>query len=368
MDRERYVFAISHRHGGGAERAITRFANALADKGCDVHFVQLFLHEDDYTLNDNVVFHHVAQPSVRNKLLRKFSHFMKVGKLLRELKPTFVIPMLETMEYVCFFATRFLRTNLIYAIRNNPKDMPKNPLERCFRNVLCFFSTGVFVQNQKQKEYFPRFMHRRIIVIPNIIGESFLNGNVHEISEICNIVTAGRLNTQKDHKTLIEAFSIVKNRLPERKIQLHIYGVGPEEARLKEYISSLQMEDSVLLRGRSNSLEEVYAQSDLFVLSSIFEGMPNALMEAMAMGLPCISTDCETGPADLIDDKENGMIVPVRDPEAMANAMQFMIEHPNQAKQMGKNAKKTMTERYSATTIAEQFVAECKRIQKYGKR
>lgn len=362
---ERFLFAISHRNGGGAERAITHFANSLARNGFEVHFIQLFLHENDYALSSEVKFHYIEQPQVRNKLVRRIKHIVRVFKEIRAIQPTYMIPMLETMEYVGFAVTRFSKINFIYTIRNNPADMPKKRLERWFRNCLAFFSTAVFVQNEKQKAYFPTIMHQRVFAVPNMVGESFLKVQTHEIREIKRIVTAGRLNVQKNHQFLIKAFSKVVRNHRDEDIELFIYGAGPEENKLKSLVQDLNLQDKVKFPGRCEELETVYANSDLFVLSSSFEGMPNALMEAMAVGLPCISTDCETGPADLITPNENGILVKCNDINAMVDAIEYAIAHPEEVCEMGKKAKETIREGYSASAIAKKLVNECREHKKH---
>ena len=119
------------------------------------------------------------------------------------------------------------------------------------------------------------------------------------------------------------------------------------------------MEDRIFVLGRTKDLPEKYAASDAFVLNSDFEGQPNALMEAMFAGLPCISTDCPDGPSDLIEDGVSGLLVPVGDREAMRDALVFMMKHPVQANDMGKKAKAFMTENFNAKAIAQRFVDEC---------
>ena len=115
---------------------------------------------------------------------------------------------------------------------------------------------------------------------------------------------------------MIDAVKLVAMEYAD--VSLEIYGAGEQEAELVSYIKTQDLENNVRLMGRSNELYRIYKNADLYLMSSDFEGMPNALAEAMAVGLPCISTDCKTGPRDLVDDGENGYLIPCGDAKAMA--------------------------------------------------
>ena len=111
---------------------------------------------------------------------------------------------------------------------------------------------------------------------------------------------------------------------------------------LNQYIETLNMQSKVFLKGRTNNILEKLLEADIYILSSDYEGMPNSLMEAMATGLPCISTDCPTGPSDIIINEENGILVPVDDVLKMEQAVLMMCDNYDLAKKMGIQAKKDM--------------------------
>ena len=152
---------------------------------------------------------------------------------------------------------------------------------------------------------------------------------------------------------MLDAFKMVLNKYPDSC--LDIYGDDQLKERIESYIEDLKISSSVKCRGRANGVAEILRSKDVFILSSDYEGMPNALMEALTVGLPCISTDCPTGPGDLIEDGVTGLLVPIKDSEKLADAMQYMIENPQEAIQMGKKARKFMLERYSSRQITKQF-------------
>ena len=127
---------------------------------------------------------------------------------------------------------------------------------------------------------------------------------------------------------LIRAFTDAVRSTEYESVTLEIYGDGELEMKLKKLVRKLGMEGRISIPGRTKAPPEKYAASDAFVLSSDFEGQPNALMEAMFAGLPCISTDCPDGPSDLIEDGVSGLLVPVGDQDAMRDALVFMMTHP----------------------------------------
>ena len=157
----------------------------------------------------------------------------------------------------------------------------------------------------------------------------------------------------------IKAFAGAVINTGNTEATLRIYGAGELESKLNKLIKRLGMTERIEIPGRTQDLPAAYAESDCFVLSSRFEGQPNALMEAMFAGLPCISTDCPCGPSDFVEDKKNGLLVPSDDLDAMREAIEYMMTHPEEASGMGREAKEYMTENYNAEAIARRFVEEC---------
>ena len=142
---------------------------------------------------------------------------------------------------------------------------------------------------------------------------------------------------------MIDAVKLVTRDYAD--VSLRIYGAGEQEAELTSYIEAQGLEANVRLMGRSNELFRIYPNADLYLMSSDFEGMPNALAEAMAVGLPCISTDCKTGPRDLIDNGENGYLVPCGDAQGLARKiMQLFAMSEEEQRTMGQNARKKVRE------------------------
>lgn len=167
------------------------------------------------------------------------------------------------------------------------------------------------------------------------------------------IVTAGRLAPQKDHASLIKAFKLVNDIRPARLI---IFGDGPEREALTNLAETLGIADSVDLPGFDNELAASLAQADLFALSSKWEGLPGVLIQALALGIPVVSTDCPTGPAEILEEGRWGRLVPVGDHVALAEAMLDALANPKE------QAPEVSTERFQAQSAIETLIADLRKM------
>lgn len=151
------------------------------------------------------------------------------------------------------------------------------------------------------------------------------------------IISCGRLNAQKNYKDLIEAFQFVSARHPDW--QLHIYGEGEERSLLEALVKSLKLEEKVFLKGYTSDIHSALLQSSIAAYTSLYEGFPLSIIEAMECGLPVISYTCPCGPRDIITDQENGFLVDMGDKSKMAEIISKLIDNPQLMDQIGKKAK-----------------------------
>ncbi len=180
-----------------------------------------------------------------------------------------------------------------------------------------------------------------------------LEGDYEPLENVKNIATFGRLSKQKNHQLIIKAFSQISNKYPD--VCMKIYGEGEEEKNIRELIVQFGLVNRVRLMGNTKNVKEKMLETDIFVLSSNYEGLPNALIEAMAVGIPCISTECPTGPRDLIKNEVNGLLVPCNDTSAMASAMERLLLSYELRKKLGIAANKKIKEEYTIERIIKQL-------------
>lgn len=347
---------------GGAQKVVSLLSSELAEQG---HQVMLILYNDrskeEYRLSDKVQVH-VLPKNKKNK--NKLEYYIEKLKVLRNLvlkfAPDAIIPFLSEPTLYLFLATRFTKYNrkIVTTVRNNPKIFPKKKRIRIRNNLLIAFNRACMVQNEKQKNYFPKFIQQKTFILPNPVSDELLHCQ-NKKGEITRFVTLGRLNEQKNQHMLIQSFA--KAAEGKRTIQLDIFGDGELKEELHNLIQKFNMEHQIHLCGITNDVKKALEEHDAFIMTSNFEGMPNALIEAMAAGLPCISTNCPTGPSDLIINKKNGILIDMNDITACTEAINYYIEHKEEAHAFGELAKQTIINSYTCKKIVEQLVDACRK-------
>lgn len=348
----RILFTIRSLTGGGAERVVSVLSGLLADYGEDVHIITYKRTDRDYTISEKVRIHEMPQrkDSTTTKGLRIFD----MRKIVKDIQPDVIIPFVGTVLYVSWFATLGLNIPFVLTIRNNPWTMPEKKASRRFRDYLANRACAIMVQNEEQTEYFSEALREKCLVVPNPISRKFVDNYKESYNhKITKMIAVGRLHEQKNYPILLEAVSGIIPRRPE--ITLDIFGEGHQEAYLKDMIANLGLEKNVFLRGRSQSIEEQLKNADLFLMTSDYEGMPNALMEAMAFGVPCISSDCKTGPRSLISPYENGLLFQVGNCTDLKEKIEWALTNPDKMAACGEAARCRLLEDYSPEKALEKM-------------
>ena len=202
------------------------------------------------------------------------------------------------------------------------------------------------------KHFFPAKIQKKSIVIPNPVGTDIPKPYEGERKKW--VVSVARLNPQKNHKLLIDAFADFEMEYPD--YELHIFGIGELEGKLRQQVKSLGIEHKVCFHGFSDTVREEIRDSAMFVLSSDYEGISNSMIEALAMGVPVISTDCPVGgSAAYIQNGVSGILTPVGDKAALTDAMKRVAANSEWAASLGRNAVK-IKEVYGLSQIADRFL------------
>ena len=200
-------------------------------------------------------------------------------------------------------------------------------------------ASGVIVQSNGARDRFPSYIQKKCTILPNSMNPSFIRERYQGEKEK-RVVMVARFHENKNHAMVMEAFKLATEK-DHRDYSLVFYGDGPERKKLQHLAASLGIDDRVIFRGNVTHVAEHIEKAMIFVLASDHEGMPNSLIEAMAVGLACISTDCPCGgPRDLIEDGVNGILVPVRDRDAIARQIRRLIEDDELRERLGRNAVK----------------------------
>lgn len=286
---------------GGMERAMTSFANYLAENGYVVTIVCLFRTDSFFPLNENIK---VYWPKLNRKSFSRLVYaalvFPHIRGKINLVKPDIIVSYGEWFNPYVLLVTRGLNIPVYVFDRMGP-DLNLGLLLGQAKKYLYGFSAGVVVQTKLAAEKVSqRTKATRIEVIPNALNPV----NVIKRSRNKQIVSVGRLEKEKGNIILLTSFALIKSS----DWTLHYVGDGPEKENLLQEANHLGIQDRVIFHGFKNDFTKVLAESEIFVLSSYYEGFPNALIEAMSVPLCCISSDCVAGPRDIISHGINGFL------------------------------------------------------------
>lgn len=345
--RKRICFFNGTLNEGGAERVISILSKGLASMNYDVEILLYYEFDPFYEIaeNINIVF---VEKSTRSK--NYITNLVWMRNYFKE-NADIVISFLAPFNILALIAHLGLKNKIIVADRNDPRCIPNKYIIRKLRNFLYQFSDGVVLQTQKNKSYFSKSIQDRSIVIYNPIDLKEKRGQALRTETNKRIVSVGRLMPQKNHELLMDAFAEVVKVYPE--YELTIYGEGPERYELEKKIVSLKLSDKVFLPGSMKDIFDEISDAELFVLSSDYEGMPNALIEAMCLGLPCISTKV-SGAIDLISDDLNGELVDIGDNQGLATCIIDLLGNVRKKEQYSNNAEK-LNDKLTNSIIIEEW-------------
>lgn len=317
-------------------------ANHLAQEGHEVT-MYTFSQNRDVIIPNNVNYIH---DDLDNTCL--YGKIRTIRKRIKESDADVSISFLLDSNVYNIIACKGLRTKSVVCERSDPFKPHYYKLK--FWYPIFRFADGAVYQLPKVAQFYKNIKNNTA-VIPNPVT---LKGDVVVLpfaKRKKQIVALGRLDIfQKRQDVLLKAFSLFQAN--HQDYMLIIYGSGSDEERIKQLIVDLGLQQSVILAGKTLSPQESISKSQIFVMSSDFEGIPNSLIEAMVIGLPCISTDCRPGGAALlIENKKNGLLCPKGNAEELAKCMTWMVEHPLESDIMGQEAKK-IADRFSEEKIS----------------
>ncbi len=320
---------------GGIERTIAGLANLLSEEHEVI--VSQFLRDDSfYELGERVRFEPFGFTASGNVVMRTLRLYRRIRALLKKERPDIVFCMSLTHLVLFCRAARGLDTVVVGAESANPlNDMSRRAVEQRARSV---YADGFIFQTERARTAYPEKTVRVSTVIANAIwNEDVLNSPETLPEKKKRVVSVGRLEYVKGYDFLIEAFSRVAADFPEW--ELVIYGEGTEREKLEKQIKALNMEDRIRLPGRDLHAFRHVRASEIFVLSSRSEGMPNTLLEAMACGVCAIAVDCPNGPREIVTDGVDGLLIESESVSALEEALCKAMGDASLRAQLSKRAK-----------------------------
>lgn len=332
--------------GGGTERVIAVLANYFVKQNKEVTILMTASGRVEYDLDSEIEVIQLGEKT-GGRLVGRLRRISRLRTYFRKNKDTIYLSFGTETNMFAILSSFLMKSKLIISERNDPN--------KCTfakkRDLLYPFAKGFVFQTQDAMDYFPEFIRKKGVVIPNPVS-----GKVPERYEgerRKEIVAVGRLEEQKNHKLLLEAYKDFSKVIPN--FTLKIYGKGDLKQELENYAAGLEIGESVIFADFAKDVLEQIRDSYMYILSSDYEGISNSLLEAMAMGLPVISTDCPIGGSKmLIKDHENGILVPVGDRKALSDAMIELAKDKDFTEKISMKAL-SVKKNYSTEKIAEMW-------------
>ena len=332
-----YIDTMAH---GGAQRVMGNLATFFVNEEVEVVLVndfELDEHEAQYFVDGRIKRTYLQDKNMGNPVKKNVLRVIRLREIIKKEEPDLVLSFLGRPNKRMLVATIGLKAKKVVSVRNDPnREYGNGFCNKWIARNLFKLADGCVFQTATAQEYFPQTVVDKSSVIFNPVDDQFYSEEAR--SDGKNIISIGRLEAQKNNELLIKAFKRIEGVFPDEK--LVFYGTGSKLNELQKLVAELDIMDKVIFAGDTNSVSDKLRSCKLFVLSSDFEGMPNALMEAMASAVPCISTDCPCGgPKELIVSGLSGILVPINNVEKMSEAIAELLEDKEKRVSMGKNAR-----------------------------
>lgn len=339
--------------GGGSERVMSMLANELACRGYEIDMlISNGNAPETYKLSESINKIKFKEDGLKGFRFT-FNWLKLIRKYQKQIKYQAVISFLMGNNVLTLMAGLGLNQKIIVSERNNPSIIDnKKRVLKIGEQFIYPYAKYVVFQTEDVKAIYKNSIRKKGVVIPNPVNPDLGNQYPNELRKKV-IVSAGRLTKQKNYPMLLKAFKMFNERCPG--YQLVIYGQGVLLDDLKLLCRKLKIENSVHFAGFVDNVDDYIRKAAMFVMSSDFEGISNTMIEALAMGVPTICTDCPVGGARMmIQSGKNGILVPVGDEKALSEAMIKLAENPEYAAALGQRALK-VREDYSIRKIADMW-------------
>ncbi len=337
--RDRHVaFYIGSLKKGGAERVFVNLADYFASRGYRVTMVTQYQKEKEYELPKGAdrVISDITKEEEGGRIQNVWRRYRKLRRIFKELQADVVLSTIGKNNFMALLSNAFLPTKVVVSVVAEPTEEYPGRLMRFLAKTLFHFADGIVLQTTDAMKFFPKGVRKKSVILKNSLNPVFVRPR-YEGTRRRDIVAVGRTDENKNHRMAIRAFLQIAADFPDSRLIL--YGEGPLRETLQKEVREKGMEERILLPGAVTDVADRIEKAYAFLLTSFTEGMPNTLIEAMSLGLPCISTDCPCGgPRDLIEDGRNGLLVSVDDDKAMAKRLKELLSDPDKADKIGREA------------------------------
>jgi GalNAc-alpha-(1->4)-GalNAc-alpha-(1->3)-diNAcBac-PP-undecaprenol alpha-1,4-N-acetyl-D-galactosaminyltransferase len=355
LKKKKIGFVIGELSSGGAERVISTLSNDLIER-FDITIITFVKSSSFYPLDTRIKVvacnDKIIKPiSIFDSLKLNYILLKRISQIVKKEEINILIGFITSANILTTIAAKLNGIPCIISERNNPlvEDVPK--LWEILRKFVYPMANSLVLQtNGIKKLYEKKIKPQRITILPNPISSELSKLRSNTIKREKIILTVGRLDKNKCHDKLISAF----NTLSLKGWKVKIIGDGVKKQELNKLIESYNLSDKIEIIPKVKDIHNFYNRASIFVFTSKTEGFPNALLEAMHYGLPCISTNCNFGPSDLINDGVNGFLIPINDQAVLINKLSQLINNVELQKQFSIKGK-AKTENYVSKKVTTQW-------------
>lgn len=342
---KKIAFYIDSMEMGGANRVIANLTEYFSNKKYEVILINDIEPRSEiktYKVSNKVKrFFLDKNKKYSNNIIKQFERMLSLRKLVKKENIDVIVSFMGPPNYRMLLATIGLKIRKVVSVRNDPYREYGYGYRKVVAKTIFHLTDACVFQTNDAKQYFSKSVQSKSKVIFNPVNEKFYKVCWQPTEK--SIAVVGRLQEQKNPLLALEAFASIADEFPEYK--LVYYGDGDLKDEIIRKAAIRNLENRVMLYGKVSDIENYLAKSDIYVLSSNYEGMPNALMEAMAVGVPCIATDCPCGgPRSLIQDEKQGLLVPCRNANVLANTMRELLKNEKLRREMSLAERKRANE------------------------
>jgi glycosyltransferase involved in cell wall biosynthesis len=341
---------------GGAERVISEMSNYWAKKGIEITIVTIGVtknKKDFYFLEPSVKRVDLSLNPPKSKIMAYINFFRLLWRIrvfVKKSRPSVAISFINTANIIMLLALFDLKIKKIISDRTDPHG---DKVGFLIKKLIYPLSSTLVIQTDSVRKFYEPISNLQISTIPNPLNKPIMENNKGFKFKKKTIVAIGRLIDAKGFDLLIEAFyNISKSNFDWNLV---IFGEGKERVSLEKLIEKYNLKNRVFLPGVIDNPRNTIIDADIFVLSSRKEGFPNVLIEAMSVGLPCISFNCPSGPSEIIDDYKNGILVEAENINELQNSIKVLIESELLRKKLGNRAKQDSIDKFYIENIMNKW-------------
>lgn len=332
------IIATGTLGGGGAERVFLNIANELSKRDFHVRILVTGTKKaQSYHVDEAITIEKIISKK-KNKILKVVDKFIKFRKYFKDHDGATVISFFSDVSAYCILSTIGLNIRNVVSERNDPYTTPQNRFKHILRDIVFNYADWCVFQTENAKKYFGVRIQKKSSIINNPMDLELVPQVKPGQKKYKTIIGVGRINPQKNFLLLIKSFERIMQEFPE--YDLKIYGeLGNKSDEVIKYIREHSLEKRVKLMGFTDKIYDRFLESEIYVLSSDYEGVSNTMLEALAIGIPTIATDCPIGgSARFIRTGQNGILVSVGNEDEMSAALKKLIESPKLREKLSRNS------------------------------